>query len=435
MNPPSSSSPSSSPSSPAKLPPNPPANTSAQQWLRMARAYAAEQLPWFSPAFFNARLVLTTDCPSLAAIDQGMRVYFNPALVEQLCRSEDPRKLLAQLAFVWTHEISHVLREHGERARERNAAPERWNAAADLEINDATWPGLSPPRLLPPLLPGQFGLPTGKLAEFYYSHLQQPVDNGLRDEGSGVHGIARPWELAADHAAAPAVSELEQATLRQQVAEAIRGEKRRGSLPGGWQRWAEETLHPRVDWRERLRRRTRGAIVVGVGNRLDYSMLRPHRRAGHYAPIVRPALAGDTLPRVTCVVDTSGSMASSELARTMAEVRGVLEALRVPITVIPCDARAYDPVQVLTHSDFLRLCKKLPGGGGTDMVAGIAAALDQRPTPDVVIVLTDGHTPYPRRRYRQPVLFGILQMPGYAAAPLPPRPPFRADEIIVIEPR
>jgi predicted metal-dependent peptidase len=338
------------------------------------------------------------------------------------------------------HELAHRLRSHSERAREKKAQPGLWNVSADLEVNDAQWPALTPPQLFPPLLPLHYHLPEGKLVEFYYDELsRRPQSAGPTgkqpsspDEGSGVHGHPRQWELSEGDTQAPAMTELEQEVMRRAVAEEVVRQKGQGTLPAGWVRWAEGVLTPQVDWREVLKRRIRGAIVTGTGQRMDYSFVRPHRRAAVYAPVLPPSLQGDFLPRVACVVDTSGSIGQRELAQALAEVRQVLESVRVPITVIPCDAVPYDPIQVFTQSQFLQLCHQLRGGGGTDMVVGIEAALRLRPAPDVVIVLTDGYTPFPWQRYRVPVIFGILDPGGTGQVPRPPMPPWRREDVIII---
>jgi predicted metal-dependent peptidase len=408
-----------------------------EQLLRMARAYAAERLPWFAPALYAAPLVLTDSCPSVAAVDEGMRIYFNPERVRQLlAQAETTQRALRQLAFLWVHEICHILRRHTERAKEKGAEPIRWNIAADLEINDAQWQGLEIPEAFPPLLPKQLGLPEGKLAEFYYDALEKEVCStsgeweGVSDEGSGVHGQKRWWELPADDKRAPARSEIDKELVRREVAEEIRQRKSWGDISAGWKRWAEEVLNPKVNWRDLLKRKVRGALTIGTGQRIDYSFARPHRRAEVYDPVLPPSLQGDFLPRIACVVDTSGSMSKRELAQALAEVRKVLETFRLPITVIPCDAVPYEPIQVFTSSQAQRL--RLRGGGGTNMVAGIEAALKLRPIPDVVIVLTDGYTPFPPKRYKVPIIFGIFDPTGDGKVPKPPMPPWREGDVVVI---
>jgi len=120
----------------------------------------------------------------------------------------------------------------------------------------------------------------------------------------------------------------------------------------------------------------------------DYSYRRPSRRQAIVPNVVLPSLR-QPLPEVAVVVDTSGSMGDNLLARALAEVAGVLRAcgLRQGVTVLAVDAqvqacrRVFRPEQV-----------RLAGGGGTDMGAGIEAALRLRPRPQVVIVLTDGYT-------------------------------------------
>jgi hypothetical protein len=61
----------------------------------------------------------------------------------------------------------------------------------------------------------------------------------------------------------------------------------------------------------------------------------------------------------------------------------------------------------------------LTGGGGTDMRRGIADALDDRPTPDLVVVVTDGLTPWPETRPARPVVVALLDS-GAGHRPAPP---------------
>lgn len=185
-----------------------------EQALRMARAYAAEKLYWFASALYSSHIMLTGACPFIAAIDDGMRVYFNPKLLATLlAKKASTQFALPELAWIWVHEICHRLREHSERVSEKDAEPLVWNAACDCEVNDSQWQGLEPPELFPPLLPSDFKLPDGRLAEFYYDELlrkgQVVKITVTLDEGRGVHGQRQEWELPENDEQAPSSTELE----------------------------------------------------------------------------------------------------------------------------------------------------------------------------------------------------------------------------------
>ncbi len=486
---------------------NTPDNSHIDDLIRFARAYCAEQLPWFAPALFQCNIQLTDKVP-LAAIDQHLNIYFNPKSVQKIVDATDTKSALSQLGFVWIHEISHILREHGDRAKAHNASHGLWNVAADLEINDSKWEGLAPPDIFPLVFPKTYDLPEGQITEYYYQKLKEqqekkkkekqeqskeskedeqtgPGDNADNpdspsdsdnknqepnqdqgqdeeqdndtpdndsteegpapednhpDEGSGVHGTPREWEL--EQEAPEAVEEmnanantkqhkeeLEVEMIRKEVAQKLK-EREKGNVPGGWERWAEDRMKSKVNWKQVLKHRMNIAVSKGIGSRVDYSYKRPGRRQSSHPNIIMPSLRGDVSARIACVVDTSGSIKDDELSQIIGEILGVLKAYQFPVTVIPCDARAYTPIQIAIPSDFFKL-QKLPGGGGTDMIVGIEAALNLVPKPDCILVLTDGFTPFPKKLYKTPVLFGILKMDGRRVK-MPPNPPWRKDLVVEI---
>ncbi|MFD8738183.1 VWA-like domain-containing protein [Streptomyces sp. NPDC059618] len=127
----------------------------------------------------------------------------------------------------------------------------------------------------------------------------------------------------------------------------------------------------------------------------DYTYGRPSRRSASVPGVVLPSLRRRP-PRVSVVIDTSGSVSDAELGSALLEVAAISRAVggrRDLVTVVPCDAAAR-----IAHP----LCRAegipLLGGGGTDLRSGFTKALRARPRPDVVVVLTDGQTPWPAER-------------------------------------
>ena len=73
--------------------------------------------------------------------------------------------------------------------------------------------------------------------------------------------------------------------------------------------------------------------------------------------------------------------------------------------VLSCDAQVHAVKRVSRASQI-----ELLGGGGTDMGEGIAQALSLKPRPSVIVVLTDGFTPWPAGAPRgAKVIVGLLE--------------------------
>ncbi len=358
----------------------------ADRILRAARLWITLNRPYYSRALFACPMAPTDDLPTMA-IDERWRIYVNSDFVESLT--------VEQTAAVLIHELNHGLRSHADRARNLDVGPgaaQVWNAAADCEIND----DLVEDELEVEggVLPETFGLYDHDTAEQYYREMIRNavvVEVDLRC-GSGCSGHSADGEI--DPGELGGADEVERELLRRIVAAAVVEHERGqgcGSVPDGLRRWADDTLTPRVDWRRVLASAVRRGVHLRAGA-ADYSWQRPSRRDLPGDPVIRPGMTRP-VPDVAVVVDTSGSMGDDDLARALAEIRAILtravpgDALRVYST--DSDVAAVDQV-------FNTRQINLTGGGGTDMRVGIAAAAESKPA--VIVVITDGFTPWPDTR-------------------------------------
>ena len=212
--------------------------------------------------------------------------------------------------------------------------------------------------------------------------------------------------MPTDDPATPGLGEADATITRRRVAQAVReyaANRGRGTLSAGWERWAEATLAgPQVPWRRVLASAVRRAIAHAAGCS-DYTYRRLGRR--RIPQIVTPALRRPLIS-VAVVVDTSGSMGQSELDAALAEIGGVIKAAGIGphgLVVLACDAAVGAVTRVRRAGDV-----RLAGGGGTDIRVGIAAAEAARPLPDVVVVLTDGCTPWPDRPTRARLVIAVV---------------------------
>lgn len=383
--------------------------------LQAARIRLTKERPYLASAAWALQPVPKPGLGSMA-VDMYWRLYYDPAVLSLWSVEVTGGALY--------HEICHLLRNHSARMRYFN--PRLSNIAADAEINDdLIREGVKLPT--EPVTPEWIGQADNLLAEEYYAALEKeelPSSDStlLPKPGSGrcgscATGQMAPWEDKPPSSGfSSGLSQTEGELIRREVAKQIREHVRdRGNVPGHWARWAEERLYPKVDWRKKLAAAVRSAAADVIGA-VDYSYRRPSRRQGQVGKgeVIFPSMCRP-VPSVAVVADTSGSISEKMLAQTLAEISGILKSLgqKEGVHVLAVDQtvefcrRVFRPEQI-----------KLAGGGGTDLGVGLEAAAGLKPSPQLGIVITDGHTPWPDRPPRGMkvivVLYGKVKTPEWA---------------------
>jgi predicted metal-dependent peptidase len=401
--------------------------------LQAARVRASYQRAYFAPALFNLIPVRTDQIASMA-VDSHWRLYYNDEWVAAHTVEEN--------AAVLIHEVSHLLREHD--ARKQAASVKNgtlWNTATDCEINDdLVAEGLPLPD--DPPVPGKFGLQIGENAETYYRQLLTPVQSPERtrssgssravvhDCGSGAHGEWRPWELPADDGSpggVPGVDPVKAQLVRREVAHRILDRSGdAGDVPLGWRRWANRVLTPKVDYMATIRHAVRKALRESTLGRYDRTYRRPHRRQACYGEFLMPSFH-QPRPRPGFLIDTSSSMEDTQLARAVAELGGLTRQLGYSSEVIVacCDVVVHDVRRVFNAAQL-----ELYGGGGTDIGAGLRYFCQRSVPIDLLVVVSDCHTPWPTEAPPFPVI--TIRVGDGAAPPWGER---GANKVITIEDR
>lgn len=198
----------------------------------------------------------------------------------------------------------------------------------------------------------------------------------------------------------------------------------RSSVPAGLVEQAELLLAPSVTpWQRVLGSMVRRSVRFRSGALLANHTTRDRRRhdvmlSPGGSKVIYPGRKSPKI-RVAVVRDTSGSMSNHDLSTATSEVVAISRRLRIrgkDLTVLDTDAATHSRRGFTRAQDLAQV----HGRGGTDMRVGIEAALRTPGGADVIVVLTDGMTPWPHERPRVPVVACLIGDGAEQAAGLMP---------------
>lgn len=399
------------------------AEKSAAATLRImaARILAQARWPYVSTLLYSLKLVESdpAEIPTMA-VDTGWRLYYSADFV----MSESAEAL----ATVLLHECMHCMLEHGRRFEALPIANKNntiWNYAGDCAINQVLddahmqWTEVTPVRYKDIEHQGVNRSMTTEAAYGAMVEYQRlnPQEENHNDCGSVSGGSRRQYELDPDDSANPATSNNQQDNILDSVSSAVLTAQQEGEeVPEALVRVARDRLEPTLDWKKILAFNIRSAIS-NVAGRRDYTYARPSRRqvatTSTGTKFIFPAMRQPQPPCVGIVLDTSGSIGDDTLDMYLSEIRGIFSAVGVSsgLWVLPTDSKVHEVAKIKSF-DLTKL--RIKGGGGTDMSEGIYAALKIRPRVNIVVVLTDGATPWPEKKPVGSILYlAILTSKGY----------------------
>jgi predicted metal-dependent peptidase len=320
-------------------------------------------------AFFGSVLMSTelveTDQIDTAATD-GARIYYNLAFLESLDDSTG--------VFVVCHEIFHIILKHALRQGSRDK--ELWNIACDHAINlqlkacgFSVWKEA--------LCDAQYA---GLCAEQIYEGLLAEEQAGGDPRGGDSGQLARDL-MGSGNLSAEERTEIAR-TVDQRVARAAACAKASGQGSPFLDRLLGEVLGAVTPWREYLR-----DYMTRV-TQDDESWGRRNRR---FADVFLPARHTLRVGDIVMIGDTSGSISHKALREVAGEVSAVADAVQPEvIRMVWADTKVAGEESFECGQPIdVHPC----GGGGTDMRAPLAYV--EKYDPSVVVLLTDGETPWP----------------------------------------
>jgi predicted metal-dependent peptidase len=357
-------------------------------------------LMFFASALLQTRFVEDPTCDT--AWTDMVVIGYNPEFIEGLD--------VPTAKFVIIHELMHILLKHGLRRGSRD--PGRWNKACDYAINimlkklgfsiwqyaliDPTYDGMTAEQIYALREKEQQGGkgkgkgPPGQGQGQGQGQPQPQPGTKPAPEQGGLGGDLRPVPVAtAEQAAAidHAISKV--------IARATAIAKQHGVMPGELEAIVAGTYEDPVPWEQVLI----DYMTACVNQDENWS-----RRNRRYHDAILPSHKSNGMDEMTIVADSSGSMFSKSVFERVAVAVNHIVTVIKPMTVRVVWADDKDMQNIDVFEDGAEVVLHPKGGGGTDMRKPLVFA--EQYSPEVVLLLTDGYTPWPEIETPFPLIIG-----------------------------
>ena len=334
--------------------------TTLTKW-QQAKARMLLKHCFFGTLACSTQMKEDKDCPT-AYTDMKM-IGYNPEFIDTLD--------MDTTIFVIAHELSHIIFKHGLRRGDRNHRI--WNIACDYRID--YWLHSCGFKIW------EHAYFDKKFADMSEEQIYDALMKNSKTIKILQDGLGQDIREASMDAAEQAAIER---AIQYQIAQAANIARMAGQLSGEIERVVGNLLEPQVPWYDLLRE------YLSRTAQEDESWTRRNRRIDH---VILPGHYSEHMGEIIVIGDTSGSIGNSTFARVAAEIGYVIEQVKPErVRVVWADDTECAHEEIFEPGEPIVLHPK--GGGGTDMCKPLKHV--EQFEPIVVIMVTDGFTPWPK---------------------------------------
>lgn len=346
---------------------------------------------------FSRPFIESKQLPTPISVDRRGRIYYNPDLI-----NDDNIDIAIHLI---ARGLMQVVLCHADRREHVNYIPNAyWNLASCMATDGILYKSNysiadSPIYVNHNLFDCDRLLSAEEYAKLLYEKFPPQKDDGKSgsesvketgmsqeqitssNAGSSSDGVRREWEVPEE------TDTLTKLLLHEICKEAFNEMKKYPGTVGGEY---DRSLEYYREKERSLLAKVIELVSLVLGKKSGYSYLDYSRESFLSPPdFFIPKSYSPRLSDIHLIIDSSGSMEDKDFKNAISEIYTLLRQLKPERFFVYSGDTKLNSVQQIYRKEKIRLV----GGGGTDM-GSIIEEIDKKPGQKVIIVITDGYTPW-----------------------------------------